>query len=103
MKIYRSPTNTIGGTIAGARNIISGNDIEGIRIAGSGATGNMVQGNYIGTDVNGTADLGNSQSGVEISTAPTNTIVGTIAGARNIISGNDIEGIRISGGGATGN
>ena len=48
-----STGNTIGGTTAGARNVISGNTGEGILIAGAGATGNVVEGDYIGTDDSG--------------------------------------------------
>jgi hypothetical protein len=67
--------NTIGGTAASERNIISGNSQSGVDITGS--TGNTVSGNYIGTDVNGTADLGNSNHGLYLYTsANTNTIGG---------------------------
>ncbi len=89
-------TNTIGGTTAGARNIISGNDQDGIEIGNATATGNIVQGNYIGTDVTGTLDLGNSDDGIQIFNGATfNTIGGTTASARNVISGNDGRGIDI--------
>ena len=74
------PSNTIGGTTAGARNVISGNDRDGVRIL-AGATGNLVQGNFIGTDVTGTAALANSFNGVRISFgASNNTIGGTAPG-----------------------
>ena len=80
--------STIGGTAAGAGNVISGNDHSGVSL-GSGATGNLVQGNYIGTDVNGTAALGNSLYGAKIGEgASNNTIGGTTAAERNVISGN---------------
>jgi hypothetical protein len=46
--------NTIGGTKAAAHNVISGNSTFGIRISFPGADDNKVQGNFIGTDVNGT-------------------------------------------------
>ena len=36
------------------RNIISGNNTAGVEIVGPLATGNMVQGNFIGTDISGT-------------------------------------------------
>jgi uncharacterized repeat protein (TIGR01451 family) len=94
--------NTIGGTVAGARNVISGN-AGGIDMGNSAATGNLVQGNYIGTDINGTADLSNTNNGVSIRDAGNNTIGGTDAGARNVISGNDAYGIGIIGSGVTGN
>ena len=65
-------------------------------IFGSGATGNVVQGNFIGTDASG-ANLGNIDAGVFISGAPNNTIGGT-----NTI-GHNTNGIDITGSGATGN
>jgi titin len=101
--INYAPSNTIGGTAAGAGNVISGNEWYGVYILNSAATGNQVQGNYIGTDKNGTADLGNSWDGVYISNAPSNTIGGTTEDARNIISGNDEYGVYIYGIDATGN
>ncbi len=79
--------STIGGTIAGARNIISGNSGDGIDITGSGATGNVVEGNYIGTDATGEGALGNANVGVFVSAATGAVIGGTTAGARNVISG----------------
>ncbi|MBM4091814.1 MAG: hypothetical protein FJ276_20660, partial [Planctomycetes bacterium] len=96
--------NTIGGTVPGARNIISGNDSYGVRIFGDGASNNQVLGNLIGTDAGGTADLGNKLDGVVIwAPASNNTIGGTAPGARNVISGNDSYGVRIFGAGASGN
>jgi hypothetical protein len=89
--------NIIGGTTVAARNIISGNDGNGVAFYGNEATGNVVQGNFIGTDVTGTADLGNYGAGVTISVAPDNTIGGITPGARNIISGNEGGGISIGG------
>jgi len=91
--------NTIGGVTAGSRNVIAGNVLVGVRISMASATGNLVQGNYIGTDVSGTLDLGNVAHGVRLQEGATiNTIGGTSSGARNIISGNEITGIRINGG-----
>ena len=46
--------DTIGGTIAGARNLISGNSGDGLDLYG----GDLVEGNYVGTDVNGGPLLG---------------------------------------------
>ena len=85
---------------AGERNIISGfeerrnRDISGIR---QGATGNVIQGNYIGTDATGTVALSRVGGAIEIRGATNNTIGGTTAAARNIISGNG-AGISIVGG-----
>jgi titin len=84
--------NTIGGTIAAARNVISGNKNSGIAISGSN---NLVQGNYIGTDGGGAKALGN-QMGMSIS-GTNNTVGGTVSGSRNLISGNQQEGIYVTG------
>jgi hypothetical protein len=89
--------NTVGGDAQGERNVISGNDQSGVHIWGSGATGNTIRGNYIGTDASGTADRGNSEYGVYISVgAQNNTVGGDTPGERNVISGNVLDGIVIS-------
>jgi titin len=98
-----SSNNTIGGTTAAARNVISGNTAHGVFIAGSDATGNLVEGNYIGTDATGTAAVANGGNGIEISGAPNNRIGGTCPGARNILSGNTLLGVFVRGDGASGN
>jgi hypothetical protein len=80
--------NTVGGTTAGERNVISGSDIAGVFISDDPTSGNTVKGNYIGTDATGTSALGNTW-GVEIvSVGQANTVGGTTAGERNVISGN---------------
>ncbi len=48
------------------RNIISGNGSAGVRMRNLGTTGNVVAGNYIGTDVTGENALGNAVYGVSI-------------------------------------
>jgi hypothetical protein len=95
--LYNSTSNTVGGTTASARNVISGNLRNGIQIDGYlfGATGNLIQGNYIGTDVNGTSGLGNADHGVDIYYGDGNTVGGSAAGAGNVISGNDLSGINV--------
>src|SRR5262249_17787876 len=45
--------NTIGGTTAASRNIISGNRSDGVLLTGSHTTDNVVEGNLIGTDISG--------------------------------------------------
>jgi titin len=93
--------NTIGGTVAAAGNVISGNTNAGVEITGSGSKQNQVAANYIGTDVNGTSPIPNV-NGVYVS-GDHNTIGGTVAGARNLISGNSRAGVDLSGSGATNN
>ena len=50
--------------------------------------GNIIEGNYIGTDVTGTLDRGNFDGGVRIWDTPNNRIGGTTPAARNVISAN---------------
>ncbi|HEV7892871.1 MAG TPA: FG-GAP-like repeat-containing protein [Pyrinomonadaceae bacterium] len=99
--VDNTPNNTIGGMAAGDGNIISGNTGQGVRIDGSGATGNVVAGNLIGTDLSGTAPLGNAGDGVLlVGGASTNTVGGA---AGNTISSNGAHGVEISGAATSGN
>ena len=84
--------STIGGTLSGARNVISGN-LDGVYISGD-STGSKVQGNFIGTDRSGTVALGNTYTGVAFDNVANSTIGGTLSGARNVISGNGAAGIQ---------
>ena len=84
--------NTIGGSSAAARNLISGNG-RGVELRGSA---NVVAGNLIGSDAGGVTVIGNTGDGVFITgTATANTIGGTAPGARNIISGNGLAGVEV--------
>jgi CSLREA domain-containing protein len=91
-----SSNNIIGGSTAAERNVISGNDAEGIEVShGQATTGNQVLGNYIGTDASGTtanADTRNGWHGVHIEDGPTGTLV-----AGNVIGNNGLGGINIDG------
>ena len=90
--------NTIGGTTPADRNVISGNTKDGVLIDRPATTGNTVVGNYVGTNGTGTAAVGNGDAGVLIRTGASNNIVGgTTAGARNVISGNALDGVIIEG------
>jgi CSLREA domain-containing protein len=88
--------NTIGGTTPAARNVISGN--EGSGIAVDGGFGNLIQNNYIGTNPGGTGEFGNANDGVDIDNSTGNVIGGTTPAARNVISGNGLNGVSLSAG-----
>jgi hypothetical protein len=60
-----------------------------------GAQGARIEGNFIGTDASGTVDRGNSFQGVEIFDGEKHIIGGTTPDKRNIISGNNKEGIAL--------
>ncbi|MDQ3815756.1 MAG: hypothetical protein M3347_17730 [Armatimonadota bacterium] len=96
--------NLIGGTEAGARNVISGNKGAGIWISEAGTENNTVQGNYIGINAAGTAALANTSYGLGIfKQAESNLIGGAVAGAGNVISGNVRYGVLIFQAGANRN
>jgi hypothetical protein len=75
--------------------VINRFELGGVEISGTGTTA-RVEGNYIGTNANGSGALGNGGAGVRIGSA-NNTIGGTEPGARNVISGNKFDGVLISG------
>jgi len=86
------PGVTIGGTIPGSGNVISGNpsnvDINDLTNEYQ-AVDSTVQGNLIGTDVTGTKDISSGSIGVEIIHGPDDMLIGgTTPAARNVISGN---------------
>ena len=73
----------IGGLTPGAGNIISGNQFIGVSLGGDGS---KLQGNFIGTDITGTLELGNDGPGVFAGNKA--LIGGTVPEARNVIAGN---------------
>ncbi len=97
-------SNTVGGTSEGARNVISGNDGSGVFISSTVATENRVEGNYIGTETEGTGDLGNTEDGVSITSgAFFNIVGGVVGGAGNRIAHNGGDGVSVSASSSTGN
>jgi CSLREA domain-containing protein len=89
--------NTVGGGFPSRRNLISGNTSHGVVISNSAAFGNTVFNSYIGTNRNGTGDLGNAGAGVLAFGANNNTVgVGSVSD-RNVISGNGQGGIAFNG------
>jgi hypothetical protein len=91
--------NTVGGPSLDARNLISGNYGDGLRIQGSS---NVVQNNYIGTDVSGTHPLGNGYNGVRLEGGAANNSIGTDT-AGNFIAFNTGPGVVLFDDAGTGN
>ena len=83
---------TIGGTAAGAGNVISGSQDMGLDAVSRG-TNMLIQGNMVGTDPTGTRPLGNATDGLYILGPLGVTIGGSVAAARNVISANGNDGI----------
>jgi hypothetical protein len=98
IEINGASGTTIGGTAPGAGNVVAANSQEGIWVI-NGATGTVIQGNWIGTDVTGTVNLGNIHGGIRIGNVGTaangNLIGGTTAGAGNIIAFNAEAGVAV--------
>jgi probable HAF family extracellular repeat protein len=101
-----SSNNQIGGDDAAdgttdgvvrARNIIAGNNNDGINIGNSGgqSNGNIIKGNYIGVNANGTAAIPNNSSGITLGGVDSVQVGGTSAGAGNVISGNNGNGVNL--------
>jgi titin len=79
--------------------VISGNNGSGVVITDVGTNGNLVEGNYIGTDVTGKVAIGNAINGVWITNGASSNTVGGASGARNVISGSvNGVGVQIDGG-----
>jgi hypothetical protein len=88
--------NTIGAAAPGAGDVISANLGSGIQIEGASATGNVVQGDNIGTDASGMSARGNTGDGIVVTDgACDNAIGGSVAADRNVISGNDAAGVAL--------
>ena len=91
--LVQTADNVIGGAGASA-NIIGSNGGAGVSISGASATGNIVSGNYIGTDSAGD-NLANAV-GVEVDSA-SNSIGGPATAAANVIGFNTSAGVSITG------
>jgi hypothetical protein len=86
----------IGDLSAATRNVVSGNNQDGIKVIGANAVSNTIVNNFIGTNISGDAPLGNSLSGVALTdgcglnvdfiTSSPNKV--GMPGAPNLISGN---------------
>ncbi|HET6251089.1 MAG TPA: hypothetical protein VFE47_25605 [Tepidisphaeraceae bacterium] len=118
IRVVDASNNTIGSSNPADRNIVSGNTLDGIHIEGTlttPATGNLVQGNFVGVAADGTSSVGvrtapvpnagalgspagNFLFGIEVSGGNTSTIGGPVAGDRNVVGFNG-AGIEVDNGG----
>lgn len=86
--------NEIGKSDMANANVVCGSVVAGIEVASGG--GNKIQHNFIGTTFDGRTDAGNQQ-GILIGGSDNNIIGGDNWDDGNVISGNTIYGIFISG------
>ena len=94
IRLEFADTTTIGGSALGEGNVVAGNTSQGLYL--NGATGSIIQGNYVGTD--GSAARPNGGAGIDINAGGTNTVGGGATGEGNLISGNTGNGITVHGG-----
>ena len=80
------------------RNIISGNEQSGIVIGGATTTNNMVQNNYIGSNLRGSYAIPNGWHGIELTNSAHDNLIGgnRMSGEGNLLSGNFNHGLIIS-------
>ncbi len=81
--------STIGGTTPGTGNVVGLSRHDGIYL-GSGASGNTVVGNSVGSDAAGLEPLANGGDGIEVAASISNVIRG------NLVAGNRARGIAVS-------
>ncbi len=79
---------TIGGPGASDRNVVSGNTGHGIHVTGEAAGAN-IEGNYVGVDASGTAEIGNGIDGIALDGAHGTAVTG------NLSSGNVGMGVSL--------
>ncbi len=105
------PLIEVSGAVAGAScgfYLLGGNSVirglavnsfteDGIRIEGAGT--NVIQANYVGTDLSGTLQLGNLREGISVISSWGNLIGGTNVGEGNLVSGNGDTGVYLIYGG----
>jgi len=104
-----SASVTIGGTTPAAKNVISGNVADGIRVPVlSGGVTNLIAGNHIGTNASGSGAVPNGADGILVhTTSPSSdvatglTIGGYGPGSGNVISGNAVNGVELYGSGSS--
>lgn len=95
--------NLIGASPAGLGNTIVGSGVVNLNIAGTGATGTLVQGNFLGTDISGSLGLFPTPYDIIINGSAGNTIGGTSAGKGNLISAAVSAGLSILNAGGSNN
>jgi hypothetical protein len=96
IQLAQARATRIGGTVAGERNVIGGNQGYGILVEAGETYSNLIAGNFIGSRSNGFAAVSNTLGGVRIESWGTQ-VGGAATNARNVIAGNGGSGLLISG------
>ena len=93
--------NRVGGPVVSERNVLSGNGFGGVRV--SSGTGNLIEGNYAGTDETGIVGLDggaitveSDQNTVRDNLSSSNFVGISVLGDENTVQGNTV-GTRVGG------
>jgi uncharacterized repeat protein (TIGR01451 family) len=96
MELFDTRSNLVGGTSPAARNVVIGADARAGIVVGGDSHENLIQGNLIGVDAQGNKQ-GGFTTGVSVIEAKGRTVVGgAVAGAGNVISGSEGDGVVIA-------
>lgn len=103
IQLAQATANTIGGTAAGAGNVI-GFNLDGIEFD-HGSQNNVVQGNLVGVGADGMSPTGNILHGISFASYPfdalagnqNNVVGGTVPGAGNTVEFNGQAGVAVFG------
>jgi uncharacterized membrane protein len=91
--------NFIGSILPGSGNLISGNTGRGIVLtaqAGETTSGNLIQGNFIGTQEDGVSPLGNGLQGIYITNGASGNEIGSVlSSGANTIAFNNGAGVLV--------
>ncbi len=88
ISVTNSANIRIGGSSWGCRNIISGNNLNAVELAGT-SSGAIIKGNFMGVGADGSTLIKNDENGVRsIQDAHSMTVGGPLLVERNVLSGN---------------
>jgi hypothetical protein len=92
--ISGASANVIGGSAAGAGNVIGGNLADGVVVTGSTAFANAVQGNHIGVGADGVTPVPNGTHGIRLLSGARDNMLGGVTG--NVIAYNGSAGVLLA-------
>ncbi len=93
-----APDTTIGGSSAGAGNVIAANGGDGIRLQDAGTDDTIIRGNVIGFAADGSTPLGNGTAGIRATASDRLIIGGSSSLERNVVGNSASPGILLDGG-----
>ena len=97
------PLGTLDPNDEDLRNVIHENSGDGVLVTGANTNSNLILCNWIGVGDDGTDAAANTSAGVRIEAGARFNVVGDTQGTGNVISGNTLDGVRLTGAGTNSN